>query len=629
MLFSKASSRYWLAVLALLMALALGACNFPSPTPTPEPSPTAPPTCTPAQLQRPTNGAPANWEVVTNTLTPTLSWDYPGSGCVPEAYEIEMRTGPFFSATDAVTITISGTQTSVDWPYTLDPATEYAWAVRPMSGGTRGLSGGFYKFLTGPMCGGASALVAPVLVAPPDGATYDDIHDDGLMWEYPEPCLPTGYRIDVSPSPDFSDTSLSGGTGNPSTVWGVGHPMESCQVYYWRVAAMIDGTSGPWSEVRSFVTPSGATSEDCSPATIQGVVWHDLCATPADNTSPLPEGCVEESDGSIHADGIRQADEPGIEGVEVALHANACSSPVVAVAVTDANGAYTFDNITAMGHYCVSVTAADPVNTAILVPGTWTYPEGFLDTDPATTDVITAVGETSTADFGWDYQFLPIPPMSGGNSPFFHLTKNAFCREGPGKAYPKVATLTAGTEVPVEGRLANNSWLYVYWKPYDVHCWVATYLGEASGIEDIVVLTPPPPPPTATPSDTTPPTISDVHALERILHYASTASTSCSNTTLHVAARVSDDGGITQNNIQLVYRLVPDSGSAGAWQTAPVHDAAMGGQFGFWVEMNTKEVYAFMQRHNGHVEFYVRAVDNVGNAAQSATQSVPLQYCNR
>ena len=92
---------------------------------------------------------------------------------------------------------------------------------------------------------------APTLDSPADGAmVYEDWPT--LDWSYSGDCAPEGYRIDLSTSPSFSDTSLSGGTGNPSTRWAPGDPLDDCETYYWRVAGIIDTTLGPWSETWSF-----------------------------------------------------------------------------------------------------------------------------------------------------------------------------------------------------------------------------------------------------------------------------------------------------------------------------------------------------------------------------------------
>ncbi len=95
-------------------------------------------------------------------------------------------------------------------------------------------------------------LLAPNLQTPANAAVLTEDWPT-LTWTYPDPaCDPEGYRIDLSVDPTFADTSLSGGTGNPSTAWAAAHPLEDCQVYHWQVAAINDTTLGPFSESRWF-----------------------------------------------------------------------------------------------------------------------------------------------------------------------------------------------------------------------------------------------------------------------------------------------------------------------------------------------------------------------------------------
>ncbi len=254
-------------------------------------------------------------------------------------------------------------------------------------------------------------LIAPILAAPADGASVNTL-SPSLTWGYPANCTPQGYRIDLSITADFSDTSLSGGTGNPSTTWGPGAPLTDCTVYYWRVAPINDTTLGPFSASWSFKTDAAGT---CSPppplGSIGGMVWHDLCAIPYASGSPLEPGCVEVVgvDGGMvpAANGILEPGEPGFEGLLVELGAGACPSTGLATALTDPDGMYSFPDLPD-GDYCVSVNALDPAN-ALLIPGGWTYP--IRDAEPATADVTLDPGETAgEVNFGWDYQFLPAPP---------------------------------------------------------------------------------------------------------------------------------------------------------------------------------------------------------------------------
>ncbi len=240
--------KYLLILTACITALLLVGCGLPTSS-----------VCPPDQLVAPALNAPAMWAVV-SSLTPTLSWTsadssvpYPYDSCHPSGYRVRLSTGPFFYDTN-YGYTGPG---DTDWaPYApLQPGTEYAWAVQPESGSSFGPIAGNRYFFTGPICA-TSALVAPDLMQPANGTMVNEL-SPSLIWKYPDPCVPEGYRIDLSTDPSFADTSLSGGTGNPSTRWGPGSDLMDCTWYYWRVAPINGTTLGPFSITRSFMVNMG------------------------------------------------------------------------------------------------------------------------------------------------------------------------------------------------------------------------------------------------------------------------------------------------------------------------------------------------------------------------------------
>jgi hypothetical protein len=362
-------------------------------------------------------------------------------------------------------------------------------------------------------------LLAPVLVAPSNGGSVSSLSPT-LTWAYPDStCNPEGYRIDLSIDEDFADTSLSGGTGNPSTNWGPGRDLENCQVYYWRVAAINDVTLGPFSDAHAFRVDLGGACPPVAPppsAAVGGIVWHDLCATPdGPAPDPLPAGCVLAPDGSVRANGIRESGEPGIPGVEVRLHFGTCSEPVVATQLTGSFGEYIFDGILAFGPHCVSIDAQSPVNQSVLIPGVWTFPTGTTGS-LAVANFNLESGSNIQQDFGWDFALLPpaaaptaeptdatqptTPPLSEG----FNVTVGANCRIGPGTAYEVVTAFPAGSVLKVVGRLEDRSWWLVEISPNN-NCWISTVTGQFVGNPaSIPVLAAPP---TPTPGPTMSPTI--------------------------------------------------------------------------------------------------------------------------
>ncbi|MCB8942630.1 MAG: hypothetical protein H6658_02525 [Ardenticatenaceae bacterium] len=145
-------------------------------------------------------------------------------------------------------------------------------------------------------------------------------------------------------------------------------------------------------------------------AVITGRVWHDLCAVvggEGEEEAQASEGCIALADGGFQANGLLDDDEPGIEGLEVSLGEGECPADGLAVTTTDSDGNYTFGDL-ASGTFCVSVDALAEANSEILLPGGFTFP----DTDINAETVAVEAGEVATAvNFGWDYEFLPLPEV--------------------------------------------------------------------------------------------------------------------------------------------------------------------------------------------------------------------------
>jgi hypothetical protein len=484
-----------LLILSAVTLFSLYGCNMPPPTST----------CPTEELQQVTLTNPANRSTV-DSLSPTLQWSYPSAECNPEGYAITLQTGPFF--TDSLGGGTGNPSTSWGPGALLEPGKEYAWGVAPINGTTLGPSSDTFYFFTGPTCA-TDSLVAPTLLEPADGASFRE-DSNSLIWDDPQDCAPEGYRVDLSVDPTFADTSLSGGTGNPSTRWGPGSPLVDCETYYWRVAPINGTTLGPFSASRSFVRDAsgvcgGPGGSPPASAVISGVVWHDLCALPEGPIpNPLPDGCVDVGGGSIQANGIREPGEPGIAGVQVDLHWGGCATASVASALTDANGHYQFDGILAFGSYCVAVRALTPPNDGVLIPGGWTYPVSVVGPDAFANAIVESGTILSDKDFGWDYQFLPL-----ADAPvplIFTLTKNAFCRVGPGISYRDTTAVPVGEIVNLLGVSPDGEWYYILWSKFNARCWIAKSTGQSGGeFETLPILTPVPTPlPTVIPPSPVP-----------------------------------------------------------------------------------------------------------------------------
>jgi hypothetical protein len=142
---------------------------------------------------------------------------------------------------------------------------------------------------------------------------------------------------------------------------------------------------------------------------ISGRVWHDLCAVSGgEGGEPAvpSDGCVALDAGGFQANGVRETDEPGIEGIVLSLGEGACPADGLDEATTGASGNYAFDDLDP-GTYCVTVDALTGGNESILIPGDWTEPPGDGSGIATATVDVSAGTLSEDIDFGWDYQFLP------------------------------------------------------------------------------------------------------------------------------------------------------------------------------------------------------------------------------
>jgi hypothetical protein len=465
------SSRLLKIVLIVGALLLFCACE-PTPTPTLGPPPAI--ICPPGYLVQPSLGAPAAGAIV-DSLRPSLTWTFPPviypvasstDTCIPEGYNIELSTGPFF--TDNLGGATPGSSNSFT-PYNdLEPGKTYRWGVQGISDGVFGPFAGYRYFFTGEACDPAS-FVAAELLSPADHEMVNELNPT-LTWAYPDDCLPPGYRIDLSTESAFADTSLAGGTGSPDTRWGPGVPLEDCTQYYWMVRAVsTDGTVlAPASPTFTFYTNTG----DCSPPEgwetsigIGGRVWEDLCAVPelGPLPDPLPAGCTATPGGGVTGDGIRTPGEPGIKDVMVHLGSGPCPSTNMGVKFTDKDGIYYFDYLPA-GTYCVSIDSLE--NASVLVPGGWTSPA----VDGSLVQGAFSLPEANfvyNADFGWRYQFGPSVQFSVLNGVVWddkcnqtNLVNPSSLHDGCVKDYWGTVTADAVQQASESG--IENLWVRLY-----------------------------------------------------------------------------------------------------------------------------------------------------------------------
>ncbi|HEY68991.1 MAG TPA: hypothetical protein G4O08_00220 [Anaerolineae bacterium] len=394
----------------LLALLALCAIVLPGCTP-------STPDCAVADLVQPIPSGPLGGMIVTDLYTELL-WSYgAGHECQPDGFKLELATDSSFTTiysyggTDAFD-TSWGLPTPVPSgsPPPLPPATEFWWRVAGgLDDGAGGLDLGPWSvpshFFTGPIC--TDGVGVANLIWPTDGETVTTLLPL-LDWEWPRTdCVPEGYRIDLYEDIEPVSDILAGGTGNPSTAWFPGDDLVDCTAYRWFVTPITDITLGTASvEWGFFIDVSGTCS------TVGGMVWHDECGLPEHGPFPItpPPGCIDDGVGGYIGNGVIDPGETGIGGVTLNLGAGSCPSTGLATAVTNGSGHYSFGAL-ADGTYCISVDSLADGNDAVIIPGGWSYPAA--STSLVSQEIVVSGGTAPDTNFGWDWQFLPVPNTSG------------------------------------------------------------------------------------------------------------------------------------------------------------------------------------------------------------------------
>jgi len=72
-------------------------------------------------------------------------------------------------------------------------------------------------------------------------------------WGYPDPCTPQSYFIQLAQDPNFAQVVIEDQFTGASSHWHLLDPLTAGVEYFWRVAAEVGNTRGPFSETASFV----------------------------------------------------------------------------------------------------------------------------------------------------------------------------------------------------------------------------------------------------------------------------------------------------------------------------------------------------------------------------------------
>jgi hypothetical protein len=263
----------WLVLGFILVPLVISGCEPMTPTPATAPTLTIPPRleytiapffpplpdCSLSTLQAPTPLSPRGSAVI-DSLTPVLVWEYSGLDCTPRNYSIEIYA-PVEGYGTVTTSLVPGTATSFALIVPLKPGTAYIWRVRaangtelsPLASAPGDLGSGLVLFFTGPLCDDAH-LLAPVLVAPLEGATIKDLETLSLTWHYPGECLPVNYRPEIATDPAFKEVVANWtGSGPSIPIWSPLADLKDCRKYYWRAGSlMTDNSTLLFSAGRTF-----------------------------------------------------------------------------------------------------------------------------------------------------------------------------------------------------------------------------------------------------------------------------------------------------------------------------------------------------------------------------------------
>ena len=221
--------------------------------------------CDPAALPVPSPLLPSPYSAGNPVIVPVdmqVVWDNPGP-CIPDGYEIELDSD-FEYSDSPYNGGVTGGETTEYSPPTLEPARQYWWHVFSTYQGSLSASSTFATFFTGPECTSSSQLAAPVILFPNNGAF---LNTDTPIFRYipgNPGCIPDTFRIELNTDPNFQGQSMELEPFLTTTV-GFSDPLNDCTMYYLRVAAIQDGTLGPYSPVHRFYVNALGT---CFPSPI-------------------------------------------------------------------------------------------------------------------------------------------------------------------------------------------------------------------------------------------------------------------------------------------------------------------------------------------------------------------------
>ena len=186
--------------------------------------------------------SPSNGSTLSQTIKPTLDWDYINDG---DYYEYQYDLSPDFDSPELSTGYVAVGTSEVELTEPLRFGETYYWRVRE------------YTSIDTTPWSATWSFTTPgevVLVSPANGTTLTNTINVTLDWDYIRGGLNYQYQYDLSP--DFDSPALVNGEIAVGTSQiDITAPLRFGETYYWRVREYTTIDTTPWSETWSFNTP--------------------------------------------------------------------------------------------------------------------------------------------------------------------------------------------------------------------------------------------------------------------------------------------------------------------------------------------------------------------------------------
>ncbi len=418
------------------------------------------PACDPGQLSSTQPKYPGSDSVIA-MLKPTYQWEYANPNCDPEGYLLVVSDKADLSEPK---IYLRETNPVRMWTpdVELEDCTEYYWKVAAIAGDQDGPFSEVHNFRTDAegICGPPPCAQVdssePILTAPESGSITSTTPE--LSWQFPPGCQPDSFVVQLSTWFDFLNPLLIREGNSTGMLWSPSSPLANATLYYWRVAASIDDTVGPFSDVDWFFT-----GPECTDETV--LVAPDLI---------MPEDGTTFSKKQIYLQW-----HPGEPGC-----------------IPD-------------GYYRDLQTVSDFSGLNLMVgiynePGTSTLTSGLQDCTRYFWR-IAAIQDGERGPESLPRSFVIEISEDCPDQVFIQpsglLVQNAFCRKGPDPIFDDVTAFVAGTELDLVGLNPGRTWgkFEATVNEITFQCWISLKAIEVTGEENAPILVPPPLPETQLP----------------------------------------------------------------------------------------------------------------------------------